>query len=240
MVLPDNSQVWLNAGSTLTYPQTFDRDKRQVKLRGEAFFKVKSDKSKPFIVNTGQYNIKALGTSFNVKAYPEDSYISTTLVEGTININGLGSRRGFSYTLRPNQNLTIPLAKKKNEPITDIKNEPVIRHDDNAALKPRVSMSSVIKTEAMVSWKDRRWTIQGEPLGSLAVLLGRRFNTNIHVSSELLGRYKFSGIIQNETLEQVLQYLRYTTPLKYEIGKGEVWWDIDPDLAKKYSKILNK
>jgi hypothetical protein len=56
----------------------------------------------------------------------------------------------------------------------------------------------------------------------------------------LLKDYKFTGTIKNETLEQVLQYLRFTTPLKYEIGKGEVWWDVDPELVTKYSKILNK
>jgi len=240
LVLPDNSQVWLNAGSTLTYLQSFDRKKREVKLQGEAYFKVKSDKSKPFIVNTGQYAIKALGTSFNVKAYPEDNYISTTLVEGTIHVNGLGIRRGFSYILKPNQNLTIPLAKKNHQASSENRNEPISRQNPNIIIKPTVSLSSTVKTEAMVSWKDQRWTIQGEPLGTLAVLLGRRYNTTIHLSSALLDEYRFTGIIQNETLEQVLQYLRYTAPLKYKIGKGEVWWDIDPDLAGKYSKILNK
>jgi len=240
LVLPDKSQVWLNAGSTLIYPYLFDKKTRKVTLEGEAFFKVNSDKSRPFVVSTSYMDVKALGTTFNVKAYPEDTFALATLIEGSIKVDGKLIARNFSYTLEPKQSITIPViavdetAPKKN----DNPSEHLTGY--NREVSPKIEVKSTALTEAIVSWKDQLWTIQGEPLNSLAVLLERRYNTKIHLSSELLQQYKFTGTIKNETLEQVLEYLRYTTPLKYIIGKGEVWWDIDPELVNQYSKILNK
>ena len=240
LILPDKSEVWLNAGSKVTYPKEFDGKQRKVSLEGEAFFKVKSDKRRPFIVSTKYMDVKALGTSFNVKAYDGDQFAVATLVEGSIKVEGNSEEKKFSYTLTPNQNIII---SAKTGDISAEKEKSVVperRTKINAEIKPRIEAKSVTNTEAIVSWKDQLWTLQGEDLNSLAVLLERRYNIKIHLTSDLLKEYKFTGTIKNETLEQVLQYLRFTTPLKYEIGKGEVWWDVDPELVTKYSKILNK
>ena len=79
LILPDSSEVWLNAGSSILYPETFAKNKRQVILNGEAYFSVKKDTVSPFIVETSQLSVKVLGTRFNVKAYPNDEKITTTL-----------------------------------------------------------------------------------------------------------------------------------------------------------------
>ena len=240
LTLPDKSQVWLNAGSTLSYSKKFDGKQRRVSLSGEAFFKVKSDESKPFIVSTKFMDVKALGTSFNVKAYDEDRFAVATLVEGSIKVESNNKRKKFSYMLVPNQNIIIP---SLSEDIAVQQAKPDASEELNIIkkeIKPRIEARSVARTEAIVSWKEQLWTLRGEDLKSLAVLLERRYNIKIHLTSELLKDYKFTGTIKNETLEQVLQYLRFTTPLKYEIGKGEVWWDVDPELVTKYSKILKK
>ena len=89
-------------------PRKFDGKQRKVSLRGEAFFKVKSDKSKPFIVSTKFMDVRALGTSFNVKAYDEDQFAVATLVEGSIKVESNNEQKKFSYTLIPNQNIIIP------------------------------------------------------------------------------------------------------------------------------------
>ena len=75
LVLPDSSEVWLNAGSTITYPKTFTKENRVVTLDGEAYFSVRKDDAKPFIVETSQLSVKVLGTKFNVKAYANDANI---------------------------------------------------------------------------------------------------------------------------------------------------------------------
>jgi len=86
LTLADGSQVWLNAGSTLNFPSRFVEGKRQVSLNGEGFFEVKANKDKPFIVSTSNYDIKALGTSFNVKAYKQSADFETALLTGKVEI----------------------------------------------------------------------------------------------------------------------------------------------------------
>ena len=82
--LPDGTEVWINSGSLLKYSNPFDRANRHIILEGEAYFEVCKDKSKPFIVNIKGLQIEVLGTSFNIKAYPDDKQSFTTLVEGKV------------------------------------------------------------------------------------------------------------------------------------------------------------
>lgn len=87
LTLADGSKVWLNAGSTLNFPTRFVKGKRQVTLEGEGFFEVKANKEKPFIVSTSTYDIKALGTSFNVNAYKQSEEFETALLTGKVEIS---------------------------------------------------------------------------------------------------------------------------------------------------------
>ena len=82
--LSDGSEVHLNYGSKIKYPQVFSGDTREVILSGEGYFQVAHNPDKPFIVNTGKLNVKALGTVFNVLAYPGEDNIETTLIEGKV------------------------------------------------------------------------------------------------------------------------------------------------------------
>lgn len=102
IILPDGSKVWVNAGSTLSYPSVFDRERR-VQLKGEAFFEVAKE-STPFIVSTGKVDIKALGTKFNVFNYPEER-LSVALFEGSVCIYNLNSQQN-GVILQPNQLFT--------------------------------------------------------------------------------------------------------------------------------------
>lgn len=87
LTLADGSKVWLNAGSTLNFPTRFIEGKRRVTLEGEGFFEVKANKEKPFIVSTSTYDIKALGTSFNVNAYKQSKEFETALLTGKVEIS---------------------------------------------------------------------------------------------------------------------------------------------------------
>ncbi len=87
LTLGDGSKVWLNAGSTLNFPSRFAEGKRQISLDGEGFFEVVANKDKPFIVSTSKYDIKALGTSFNVKAYKKTTEFETALLTGKVEIS---------------------------------------------------------------------------------------------------------------------------------------------------------
>ncbi|TFD93776.1 FecR family protein [Dysgonomonas capnocytophagoides] len=101
--LPDSSEIWINAGTTIKYPKEFKGEQRTVELEGEAYFSVKKDVSKPFIVETNNLSVKVLGTRFNVKAYTTDDKVITTLTSGKVEVNADNN----SYILKPNEQLTF-------------------------------------------------------------------------------------------------------------------------------------
>jgi ferric-dicitrate binding protein FerR (iron transport regulator) len=104
VTLPDGTQVIMNSRSTLLYPEEFDGKTRSVYLLGEASFKVKPDKEHPFIVKANDFQVTALGTEFNVKAYPDNDEVVATLIEGSVNVefNNMTSH----IILKPNEQIT--------------------------------------------------------------------------------------------------------------------------------------
>ena len=103
VLLEDGTRVWLNADSKLVYPEQFAKDKREVSLVGEAYFEVKKDISKPFMVQADEMNIRVTGTSFNVSGYPTDSVVTTTLDEGGIVISYPYAEKSGTYQMAPGQ-----------------------------------------------------------------------------------------------------------------------------------------
>jgi ferric-dicitrate binding protein FerR (iron transport regulator) len=102
IILPDNSEVWLNAGSSIQYPEKFSRDKRTVTMDGEAYFSVQKDNAKPFVVNTDRLSVKVLGTTFNIKAYTDDDRTIATLSTGKIEVQ---THTHQTETLEPGEQL---------------------------------------------------------------------------------------------------------------------------------------
>lgn len=117
LTLADGSKVWLNAGSTLNFPTRFVKEKRQVTLEGEGFFEVKANKEKPFIVSTSTYDIKALGTSFNVNAYKSSGIFETSLLTGKVEITDCAKKE--TVLLLPNNRVILESGKLKTLPIQD-------------------------------------------------------------------------------------------------------------------------
>jgi len=107
--LPDGTKVWLNAASSLVYPEAFGDDIREVKLEGEAYFEVTKARNRSFVVNTEKQRVAVLGTSFNISAYSNDEVTKTTLVTGSVRVNILagGVTQGESRILAPNQQSVI-------------------------------------------------------------------------------------------------------------------------------------
>ncbi|HEY9195630.1 MAG TPA: FecR domain-containing protein [Mucilaginibacter sp.] len=103
LVLPDGTQVWLNSSSSLSYPTEFTGNSRTVKLTGEAYFEVAKNKDKPFYVEMNNVQVKVLGTHFNISAYADDNDLTTTLLEGSVQI----SKNGSLALLKPGQQAVI-------------------------------------------------------------------------------------------------------------------------------------
>jgi len=238
MLLADGSEVWLNAGSSLRYGNNFNRLSREVFLSGEAFFSVVSDKSKPFTVSTSRLIVKAFGTKFNVKSYSDENSESAILVEGSIEVEVKGhGRKAENFRLKPNEKLVIRDEGAELTTMNQDKPEPVGKPSTRSL---KVDFSSNVKTEYYTSWKDERWLIEREPLETLIPKLERRYNLKFRFADSELLKYKFTGTIQNETVDQIMEALRLTAPLKFKINRDSVILDVDNDLKDRYKRITTK
>lgn len=180
LVLPDSSEIWLNAGTTFKYPETFEGKERLVYLDGEAYFSVKKDSGKPFIVKASQMSVTVLGTRFNVKAYPDDERITTTLTSGKVEVN-VPSRS--PEILSPNEQLTY---NKKTSHI-------------NIAEIPAADTDS---------WVTGKLIFTNASLTEIQRTLERRYNVAISNRTSLIGNTRYTvRFLQNDDLEQVLNVL---------------------------------
>lgn len=244
--LPDGTEVILNAGSKLTYSTEYGKVLREVEFSGEGYFKVAKIKDKPFIVHTSKTSIEALGTEFNVKAYPTENVIETILVEGSVAIRKTDTEKtnkkgslDKAIILKPGQVLQIVKNPAEEAQLAAAAPSPVVGTEEG--LKPVDNQKDIrignIDVQVGTSWKDARWIIRGTNLKDLAVLLSRRFNVNIELKDSTINQYKFSGRIENETLEEVLNIIKYTIPINAKIDKGDVTWSIDRAREKDYKEV---
>jgi transmembrane sensor len=242
--LPDGTEVTLNAGSKLTYRMDYGKTLREVDLSGEGYFKVAKLKEKPFIVHTSKANIKALGTEFNVKAYSDENIVETILVEGSVAINEVngpknakGVKSNESIILKPGQKLQILKNTVTDQQSISSNSGNNTQNSTTQFIEnhPEISIKNS-NPQVETSWKDKRWIIQGANMENLAVLLSRKFDINIHIKDSELKNYKFSGIIENETIEQIFSIMKFTIPISYTIVKGEVTWSVDRNRENYYKE----
>jgi ferric-dicitrate binding protein FerR (iron transport regulator) len=201
--LSDGTKVWLNSGSEVRYPTIFDRTKRDIYLTGEAFFDVEKNKEAPFFVHTDDVDIKVLGTSFNVKSFPEEDLVETTLVEGVININ----KKGSSQVLQ----------LKPQEKATFIKNIEKLQGEEE-----RFIVTENIDTELYSSWKSGKLVFKREKFGDLTVKLERWYNVRITVGNKKLYEERVTGVFENESINQALEALKISVPFSYKISKNNI------------------
>lgn len=121
IMLADGSKVWLNSGSTLTFPSKFNGKKRMVELDGEGFFEVKSDKKHPFIVSTSKYQVKAVGTSFNIYDYQDSPQFEAALLNGKVEVT-TNAKKSSVVILTPNQRAALCQGVLKVKPIENANN----------------------------------------------------------------------------------------------------------------------
>jgi len=244
--LPDGSTAWLNAGSLMTYPSDFGLENRDLQLTGEAFFEVKSDSLKPFNVHTSGMTVKAYGTRFNVKAYPDDQTLTTTLEEGNvdveIHISTGGTTTSQSVKLKPKEQLVIHKTAKTIRTSTPATAERTQETVQTTALSEQdiseVIITPNVKTELSTSWKDKKWIISDEPLALFVEKLERRYNLRIRFASEELKEYNFSGTIENETVEQILTALSLAAPVNYKFDKNNIELSLNKNDRDKFRNIL--
>ena len=190
--LSDGSVVHLNYGSKIKYPQFFSGDTRKVVLSGEGFFKVAHNPEKPFIVKAGNLDIKAVGTTFNVLAYPDDDVIETTLVNGKVILEQikLNDKSKIIGTMTPGQ------------------------HVEYSVLSGNVS-STEGKVEKYISWTDGKLIFEDTPIIEVAERLSRMFNVDFEIKNELR-EYIYTVTLEDESLTQILDLITIATPVVYK------------------------
>lgn len=210
--LPDGSQVWLNSGSKIKYPVQFTSKQRKVFLEGEAFFKVKSDKSSPFIVNTREIDVTATGTAFNVSAYKNNEDIIVTLNSGKV------------FLSRNGKNISGMV--------------PGLQAVFNGASKS-VQLAKV-DAEKYSSWRNGKLIFRRDPMSEVIKRLERWYNVEIELEGVELTKYEYTATFVDETLEQALELLKMSAPLTYEVGERTINKDgtfsKNKIIIKKYSR----
>jgi len=200
VILPDSSTVWLNAGAQLKYPVIFNGEERQVFLQGEGFFDVITDRQHPFNVNCNGVNIRVLGTKFNVMAYTGERVIETTLVEGTIEIQGVIDNIGMETDLRlkPGQKLSL---RKENE---------------------QYEIQSIQEIDLSIAWMENKLVFVKERFSDVKTKLERWYGVTIEVKDPKILEYRITGTFENPTFEQAMSALSKAASYSFTMDKNHV------------------
>ncbi len=219
IVLPDGTKVWLNAGSVINYKKDF-LSNRQVTLTGEAFFDVAHQTKNPFIVHCININIKVLGTAFNVKAYPLDSKVETSLLRGLIELT-TDKDPERKFLLRPNEKITI--TNNKNSTDKPLRKEEAATQKDAYTIGA-LTTNSKLKIPEEIAWMQEKLVFTGESFKSLARRMERWYGVEIEITDPKVEELKFTGVFDSLNIVQAIQTLEFSCNNKflYNINKNKI------------------
>ena len=199
-VLPDGTHVWLNAGSSLTYPMSFaNKACRVVALNGEGFFKVHKNPKVPFIVRMNGMDIRVTGTTFNARAYSDESDVTVALVEGSVLLGKQEPTRMFetSASLHP-----MEVA--------------VLNKQDN-----QISLAYKNDLTKYTAWTQGRTVFDNDPIQTVINKLEKLYNVHVVVPDKELLQYHFTATFINESLERALRIISLSSPISFQIINGK-------------------
>jgi ferric-dicitrate binding protein FerR (iron transport regulator) len=192
LTLSDGSTVWLNAGSSITYPVAFSGHQRKVKITGEIFFDIAHDATKPFIVTKGDQEIKVLGTQFNVNAYDDESGMKVTLLKGSVQI----AAPSGGVILRPGQ-------------MASVYTDAPIRVQDHA------------DTEQAIAWKKGIFDFNGADIKTVMRELARWYGLEVTYQDEITDRFHIETS-REINLSNMLRILQTTGSVLFQIDGKKV------------------
>lgn len=190
-MLSDGTSVMINSDSKLSIPDQFVGKERRVYLEGEALFHVTRDSEHPFIVETDNGDVTVLGTVFNVNAYPDEAYIQTTLVEGSVAFKGKGM--ASSRMISPGEQITYDIQTK------DINVERV-------------------NTDIFTAWTEGKWIIEGMRLDGIMKQLARWYDITVFYQNPEAKELVFTGDLEKyNTCNVILDIISMTTNVEFEL-----------------------
>ena len=195
LALPDGSRVWLNAGSSISYPNRFNGSVRNVSLTGEAYFDVSKNKEVPMIVSAGNVNLKVYGTSFNVNAFSSEEFVKVTLVEGRASL--FSPEEKFNgkneFFIEPGQTVTYFDESKKI----------VVKNED---------------TFFYTAWKDGVLIFKNNTFETVLKRLSLKFNVDIELKDQGLTITPMDATFRDENINEILRLLSLSTPFRFYYG----------------------
>lgn len=219
ITLPDGTNVWLNAESTLSYDRHMaHNNERVIILSGEAFFDVKHDKAHPFIIKTNKISIKVLGTAFNVKAYESDKETETSLIRGSIELS-INNRPAEKIILKPSEKFIL----NEGLVVNGLNNGKDSRPGATLTIRPIASV--VVANKEYIeetSWKDSYLVFKNESMQELVPRLERWFNVKINIRNDKVKDYRFTGAFSNETITEALSAMQLIKPYQFKIKNHDI------------------
>lgn len=214
LTLPDGTHVVLNSGSRLTYPKNYAQSAvREIWLTGEAYFKVEHDASHPFIIHTKNLDIRDIGTTFNVKAYP-DELTEASLIEGAIEVS-FKNNNTPKILLKPRQKIVVLNKHTDNTTIKQVEN--------NYKLMPVETADRDKDLIAETAWVTDQLVFKNEPFEDVAKKMERRYNVEFVFNDDEAKDYPLTGIFKDETVEQALKVLQEISPFDYRIEHDKIF-----------------
>ena len=195
LTLSDGTRVWLNSETSIQYPVAFGAKERRVFVQGEAYFEVAKDAKKPFTVQFMSSSVTVLGTSFNIRAYPEEKRSQTTLAEGSVRIYSPGS----SMLLKPGEQAEV------------------------SALSGEM-VKQEVEVKNFTSWKDGRFVFEQQPLEAIMRTLERWYDIRVIFKDEGAKRISLSGNMKRYgDFSQVMKMLQMTGDVRFELHGNDVY-----------------
>lgn len=188
VILPDGTKVWLNAGSSLKYPTVFAGQERRVILKGEGYFEVTHDQSRPFRVQSNDQTVEVLGTHFNISAYENDGDVKTTLITGKVQVKTQHSN--VSAILKPGEQSTL----------------------ENNALKV-----AEVMTEDVIAWKNNSFVFNNEKLGSIMRKIARWYDVEVICPPDLAESVFVGSGSRDKSLDWTLDKLELTGTIHFKV-----------------------
>lgn len=201
ITLPDNSTVWLNSDSKITYPAKFDSDIRRVELSGEAYFEVTKDSLHPMIVKTNKdFSIEVLGTSFSVKSYDNDNIAKATLFTGSISMHykDKSSNEHKILKLKPEESFVYYQEKAIPKQV---------RYKDN---------------EKEIAWKNGELIFNQTPMNEVVKMLERWHGTKFIIENQEVFEDKLTASFQTESIVQIMEMMKYCIAMDYKVNNNIV------------------
>ena len=195
LVLSDGTKIWLNSESEVEYPIVFPSGERRIRLQGEAYFQVASDKSSPFIIEMGKVQVQVLGTSFNLRAYQDEEMIQTTLVEGRVCMFTDKKR----ILLYPNEQGAIEL-------------------------KTGNLVKKQVDVQAYIGWKNGRFIFERQTLEDVMRTLSLWYDVQVVFQSEKARHIEFTGNLRRyDDFGQIVSMLALACPAKFNVSGTTIY-----------------